>query len=61
MQRGAVNQLSSTTDTTKPEVVDNARDQLVADIRATLGDAVLEIFIKPGDDIWVRVRTESWL
>ena len=40
--------------------MDTARQQLAADIRATLGDAVLEIFIKPGDDIWVRVRTESW-
>lgn len=60
MRKGAVNQLSSTTDTTPPEIVDNARQQLAADIRATLGDAVLEIFIKPGDDIWVRVRTESW-
>jgi NADH-quinone oxidoreductase subunit C len=60
MQRGVVNQLSSTTNTTPPEIVDSARQQLEADIRATLGAAVLEIFIKPGDDIWVRVRTESW-
>lgn len=55
-----MNQLSSTTDTTPPEVVDVARKQLEEDIRATLGDAVLEIFVKPGDDMWVRVRTESW-
>ena len=55
-----MNQLSSSTDTTPPEIVDDARQQLAADIRATLGDAVLEILIKPSDDIWVRVRTESW-
>ena len=55
-----VNQLSSTTDTTPPEVVDNARQQLANDIRVTLGDAVLDVYIKPGDDIWVRVRTETW-
>ncbi len=55
-----MNQLSSTTDTTPPEVVDSVRDQLAADIRATLGEAVVDIFIKPGDDMWVRVRTESW-
>ena len=61
MQRGVVNQLSSTTDTTPPEVVDNARQQLSADIRATLGDAVLDVYVKPGDDIWVRVRTAAWL
>jgi NADH-quinone oxidoreductase subunit C len=60
MRRGVVNQLSSTTDTTKPEVVDNARQQLATDIRAMLGDAVLDVFIKPGDDMWVRVRTATW-
>ncbi len=52
--------MSSTTDTTPPEVVDNARQQLLADICATLGDAVLDTHLKPGDDIWVRVRTEAW-
>lgn len=55
-----MNQLSSTTDTTPPEVVDTVRQQLAANIRATLGDAVLDVFIKPGDDIWVRVRTQTW-
>lgn len=60
MRKGAVNQLSSTTDTSPPEVVDVARQQLAADIRATLGEAVLDVYIKPGDDLWVRVRTESW-
>lgn len=60
MRKGAVSQLSSTTDTTKPEIVDNVRQQLAADIRATLGDAVVEVFVKPGDDLWVRVRTEAW-
>ncbi len=55
-----MNQLSSNTDTTLPEVVDTARQQLAADIRAALGDAVVDVYIKPGDDIWVRVRTETW-
>ncbi|MHB1090572.1 MAG: NADH-quinone oxidoreductase subunit C [Ilumatobacteraceae bacterium] len=52
--------MSSSTDTTPPVVVDIARQQLAADIRATLGDAVLDVFIKPSDDIWVRVSTQSW-
>jgi len=55
-----VSQLSSTTDTTPPEIVDEVRQKLAASIRATLGDAVLDVFIKPGDDIWVRVSNESW-
>ncbi len=55
-----MSQLSSATDTTKPEIVDNIRQQLATDIQATLGDAVLEVFVKPGDDVWVRVRNESW-
>ncbi|MFA5774927.1 MAG: NADH-quinone oxidoreductase subunit C [Ilumatobacteraceae bacterium] len=52
--------MSSTTDTTPPEIVDEVRQKLAASIRATLGDAVLDVFIKPGDDIWVRVSNESW-
>ena len=55
-----MSQLSSTTDTTPPEIVDEVRQKLAASIRATLGDAVLDVFIKPGDDIWVRVSNESW-
>ncbi len=55
-----MSQLSFTTDTTPPEVVDNARQQLLADICATLGDAVVGTHIKPGDDIWVRLSTASW-
>ncbi len=55
-----MSQLSSTTDTTPPEIVDELRQKLAASIRTTLGDALLDVFIKPGDDIWVRVRTELW-
>lgn len=55
-----MSQLSSTTDTTPPEIVDEIRQKLAASIRTTVGDAVLDVFIKPGDDIWLRVRTELW-
>jgi NADH-quinone oxidoreductase subunit C len=29
-------------------------------ILATLGEAVIDSFVKPGDDVWVRLRTDSW-
>ncbi len=33
---------------------------LLADITAVLGDLVEETFEKPGQDPWVRVRTDAW-
>ena len=33
---------------------------MVASLTAALGDAVVETFIKPGLDLWVRVRTDAW-
>ena len=56
--KGEVNQLSSTTDT--PAVVDTARDALASSVRAALSDAVEDVLVKPGDDVWVRVKTASW-
>lgn len=41
-------------------VVDALRDGAVASIRAALGDAVVDTLVKPGDDVWVRVRTADW-
>ena len=32
----------------------------MASIRAALGDAVVDTLVKPGDDIWIRVRTADW-
>ena len=62
--KGEVNPLSSPAETTAaPSVevkVDTARDAMVAAIRTTLGAAVVDTLVKPGDDIWVRVTTESW-
>ena len=53
-----VNQLSSPAETTP--VVDNVRDQVLADVQANLGPDVIESLVKPGDDIWIRVSTQSW-
>ena len=57
-QRGVVNPLSSPAETAP--VVDAARDQIVADICATLGASVVDSLVKPGNDVWIRVTTESW-
>ena len=43
-----------------PAVTDAKRDELLGQIRSTLGDAVVESLVKPGDDVWVRVRTDAW-
>ena len=51
-------QLSLTTDT--PAAADVVRDGILARVHAALGDKIVESLVKPGDDIWVRVRTESW-
>ena len=45
---------------TTPNVVDERRDAALADIVGRLGDAVVETLVKPGDDIWVRVRSDAW-
>lgn len=41
-------------------VVDEQRDQLVADLTAELGDAVVGSHVRPGDDVWVRVTRDAW-
>jgi NADH-quinone oxidoreductase subunit C len=59
-----VNPLSSTGETTAEApapVVDEGRDALVAQMRDSLGDAVVGSHVKPGDDVWVRVTAESWV
>lgn len=40
--------------------VDEARQALVDELTAELGDAVVGSHIRPGDDVWVRVTAESW-
>ena len=49
---------------TSPEdsaLVDDARAGVLADLQAALGDAVVDSLLKPGDDLWVRVRTDAWV
>ena len=57
-------QLSSPETTTEqaPEapITDEQREQLVQELTAELGDAVIESHIAPGTDVWVRVQREEW-
>ena len=47
------------TDESTP-VVDELRDEIVARLRADLGDAVVDVYQVPHVDLWVRVSPESW-
>jgi NADH-quinone oxidoreductase subunit C len=40
---------------------DGLREGIVADLRERIGDALIATHISPNDDLWVRVRTDSWL
>ena len=42
-------------------LVDDARAGVLAELQAALGDAVVDSLLKPGDDLWVRVRTDAWV
>ena len=53
----------SQADTTTPtsEVPrDEKREQALAEVLGTLGDAVVDSLLKPHDDIWVRVDAAKW-
>lgn len=39
---------------------DTLRESIVADLRARLGDAIVDVRLDPGVDLWVRVRTDAW-
>ncbi len=39
---------------------DGLREGIVTRMRAVLGDALLDSVVKPGDDVWLRVRTDAW-
>ncbi|MCU1400411.1 MAG: nuoC [Acidimicrobiales bacterium] len=39
---------------------DALRERAVDQLRSELGDALVDTLVKPGDDVWVRVRTDAW-
>ena len=53
--------MSSTETPEATPVVDTDRDSFVAEIRACLGAAVVDSFVKPGDDIWIRLAADTWV
>ena len=42
------------------EVRDEAREALLAELTAELGDAVVDSHIRPGHALWVRVGRDAW-
>ena len=39
---------------------DALRERAVDQLRSRLGEALVDTLVKPGDDMWVRVRTDAW-
>ena len=39
---------------------DTLRAGVLDQFRGALGDALLDSHLKPGDDLWLRIRTDSW-
>jgi NADH-quinone oxidoreductase subunit C len=52
--------LSDTATDTPALPGDALREQLVDQLRGAIGDALIDSLVKPGDDVWVRVRTDAW-
>jgi len=53
--------LSQDTDAETPALVgDSTRERIVDDLRAAIGDALVDSVLKPGSDLWVRLRLDSW-
>ena len=51
------------TDETPPEdnaVVDEKREALLAGLSESLGEDLVESYLRPHEDLWLRVRSESW-
>jgi NADH-quinone oxidoreductase subunit C len=55
-----VSPLSSAPEPGVEAAVDELRQGLVDRLTAALGDAVADHHLRPGDDLWVRVRPDAW-
>jgi NADH-quinone oxidoreductase subunit C len=55
---------TGTTDTGTTETPalpgDALRERVVSQLRDALGDGLIDSLVKPGRDVWVRVRTDAW-
>jgi NADH-quinone oxidoreductase subunit C len=53
--------LTDTASTDTPALPGDAlRESIVTTLREHIGDALLDSLVKPGQDVWVRVRTDAW-
>jgi NADH-quinone oxidoreductase subunit C len=39
---------------------DALRERIVEQMRGALGEGVVDVLVKPGDDMWIRVSTDAW-
>jgi NADH-quinone oxidoreductase subunit C len=51
---------TTTAETEPASAPDEVREGLVARLREELGDGVVGHHIRPGDEVWVRVRRDVW-
>jgi NADH:ubiquinone oxidoreductase subunit C len=59
LPNGKVNPLSSPAEATPRQ--DQMREQLLSDVTACLGDALVESHINVGNDLCVRIATDAWV
>lgn len=53
--------MSSTETSTVAEIPgDTLRERIVDDVRSKIGAELEDSFVKPGDDVWLRVARSSW-
>jgi NADH-quinone oxidoreductase subunit C len=56
--------LSDTTTSNEAETPalpgDALRESVVDQMRSALGEALVDTLVKPGDDVWLRIRTDAW-
>ena len=41
--------------------VDEAREAMLSELTDELGGDIIESFVKPGDDVWIRVSADAWV
>lgn len=41
--------------------IDERREALLGELTEELGGDIVESFVKPGDDLWIRVSREAWV
>jgi NADH-quinone oxidoreductase subunit C len=61
LQKEEVSPLSSTADTTTEAPRDDVRDAEIARVLEALGTSVVDSFVKPNDDMWIRVSADAWV